>query len=311
MNAPGKNITLGPLMARYCPVCGSSDQSHVFAEAHYDLAELDKYAFASRKTPEYMHYRLIQCPQCDLLYASPVPEAHTLAQAYEEAAFDSGTEAACAARTYGRLLHKVMQRLPDRDAVVDVGAGDGAFLVALAEAGFHTVIGVEPSAAPIQAALPRVRPWIRHTVFREEDFAPESLSLVTCFQTLEHLPDPAALCRSALRLLKPGGAVFFVAHNYRGIANRLMGMRSPIFDIEHLQLFSPTSMSHMLARCGFVNATVFSFWNAYPLHYWLRIMPLPRASKQLTITASRRLGLGQLHVAMPAGNMAAFAYAPG
>lgn len=310
MTSTDDTLTLGRLVARNCPVCGSSDQTHIFAAANYDLAQLDEYAFASRKMPEYMHYRLIQCPTCDLLYASPTPEAHTLARAYEEAAFDSREEAACAAKTYGKLLRRVMERLPHHDAAVDVGAGDGAFLGELAKAGFREVIGVEPSAAPIQAASPQVRPWIRHAVFREEDFAPESLSLLTCFQTLEHLPDPAALCRSAFRLLKPGGGVLFVDHNYRGVANRLMGMRSPIIDIEHMQLFSRQSMSHMLRSCGFVNTTVCSICNAYPLHYWLKLMPIPVAVKKMVTEAARRLRLGHLPVSIPAGNMVAYGYKP-
>jgi hypothetical protein len=93
-----------PEVTRPCPVCGSGDESRVFAEARYDLAKLDRHAFASRKVPEYMHYRLVLCPTCDLVYASPVPSAEGLARAYDEAAFDhaftfiysprNGTEAA-------------------------------------------------------------------------------------------------------------------------------------------------------------------------------------------------------------------------
>ena len=308
--ATENEISLGRLLPRNCPVCGSSDQTQVFAAAQYDLAKLDEFAFASRKTPEYMHYRLIRCPSCDLLYASPVPESHTLARVYEEAAFDSGEESACAAKTYGALLRQVLHTLPHRDAVVDVGAGDGAFLCELKRAGFSQVIGVEPSAAPIQGAAVEVRPWIRHAIFREDDFAPESLSLLTCFQTLEHLPDPAALCRSAFRLLKSGGGVLFVDHNYRGLANRLMGMRSPIIDIEHMQLFSPKSMSRMLRNCGFVNTTIHGICNTYPLHYWLKLMPLPLSLKKTLSTAGRRLRLGHLPVAIPAGNMAAYGFKP-
>jgi hypothetical protein len=53
------------MVNRSCPVCGSKDQSKVFAEADFDLNQLDSFAFASRKLPEYMHYRLISCPTCE------------------------------------------------------------------------------------------------------------------------------------------------------------------------------------------------------------------------------------------------------
>ncbi|MFM7207119.1 MAG: hypothetical protein ACKO4T_10680, partial [Planctomycetaceae bacterium] len=89
---------VAPEYARPCPVCSSGDDSRVFAKARYDLAALDGHAFASRKLPEYMHYRLVQCPTCDLVYASPAPSAEGLARAYDEAAFDSAEEARCAAR---------------------------------------------------------------------------------------------------------------------------------------------------------------------------------------------------------------------
>jgi hypothetical protein len=79
----------GPVLAphiewvpRACPLCGSDDDRHVFADADFDPARLDGFAFASRKLPEYMHHRLISCPGCDLLYANPVPTLGTIARAY-------------------------------------------------------------------------------------------------------------------------------------------------------------------------------------------------------------------------------------
>lgn len=301
---------VAPEHVRTCPVCGSGDDSRVFAEARYDLAALDRHAFASRKLPEYMHYRLVRCPTCDLVYASPAPSAEGLARAYDEAAFDSAEEARCAARTYGRLLGPILRRLPDRATAIDVGTGDGAFLEELAAVGFETVIGVEPSAAPIAAAKPQVRPWIRHGPFREADFPESGASLVSCFQTLEHLPDPAAFCRSALRLLKPGGAVIFVGHDYRSTVNRLLGRRSPIFDIEHLQLFSQRSMGEMLRRSGFTDVAVRPIVNRYPLHYWLKLAPLPGSVKRTMIGPARSTWLGRLPVSLPVGNIAAVGFKP-
>ena len=299
-----------PEVTRTCPVCGSGDESRVFAEARYDLTKLGRHAFASRKLPEYMHYRLVLCPTCDLVYASPVPSAEGLARAYDEAAFDSGEEAGCAARTYGRLLGRIVGRLPDRGTAIDVGTGDGAFLGELSAAGFSQVIGVEPSAAPIAAAAASIRPWIRHGTFREDDFPAGGASLVTCFQTLEHLPDPAAFSRSAFRLLKPGGAVLFVGHDYRALPNRLMGRRSPIYDIEHLQLFSRRALGEMLRRTGFTDVDVRPITNRYPLHYWLKLAPLPTALKRRLCDAARATWPGRVNVSLPVGNLAAVGYKP-
>ena len=153
------------LIDRNCPVCQSSDQSWVFAEANYDLSQLDTYAFSSRKDPDYMRYRLIRCPACELLYASPVPPSRSVTTAYQQAAFDSAEEAAWGAKTYARLLQTIWQRIPDRETALDVGTGDGAFLAELAAAGFQRIMGVEPSAAPIAAAKPSVRNWIRQGIF--------------------------------------------------------------------------------------------------------------------------------------------------
>ena len=77
------------MIDRLCPLCGESHVSSLFAEARFDPARLGEFAYASRKLPEYMHHRLMQCSRCDVIYASPVPDTSELESAYEAAAFDS------------------------------------------------------------------------------------------------------------------------------------------------------------------------------------------------------------------------------
>src|SRR4051812_37536845 len=90
--------------SRPCPVCCQLDRSSLFADSNIDATQLDAFAFASRKLPEYMHLRLMLCQRCDLLYVSPMPEPDALAKAYDEADYDSAEEARFAARTYRRIL---------------------------------------------------------------------------------------------------------------------------------------------------------------------------------------------------------------
>lgn len=296
------------LVDRACPICGSTDATRVFAESTLDASKLDAFAFASRKLPEYMHHRLIACPRCDVLYASPVPTAADLMRLYATAAFDSGEEARLAARTYAQLLPWLAARLPDRDGVLDIGAGDGAFLEQLIERGFTRVTGVEPSTAPLASARPDIKPLIRHGMFRADDYPAASLRLVTCFQTIEHLVAPLDTCRAVYRLLKPGGALLLVAHNRRALSARILGRKSPIFDIEHLQLFSPASARRLLDAAGFARIELRRVINRYPLHYWAKLFPLPRALKRSMIDVLKTLPLAGVPIPLPAGNFAAIGF---
>ena len=293
---------------RHCPVCDNADESRVFAEANVDLQKFDAFAFASRKTPEYMHWRLVSCTRCDLLYANPIPRPEDLAAAYHEAAFDSREEARLASRTYGRFLPRIIERLKDRDSAVDIGTGDGAFLQALLDAGFTDVVGIEPSAAPIAVAPPHLRPLIRQDIFRPESFPPASVSLITCFQTMEHLTDPLAMCKDAHRALKPGGALFLIGHNRRALSARILGRKSPIFDIEHMQLFSPSSVRAMLQNARFREVMVTPVFNRYPLHYWARLFPFPKVVKNAVVRFCKAILGSRLLLPLPAGNLAAIAY---
>jgi SAM-dependent methyltransferase len=297
-----------PLAARTCPICDSRDASRLFAEANVDERGLDAFAFASRKLPEYMHWRLAECTRCDLLYVDPAPPLEELASLYREADFDSREESGLASRTYGRFLPRIVKRLPDIDGAVDVGTGDGAFLKELLAAGFRGVAGIEPSAAPVAAADPSLRPLIRHDIFRPDSFPAGSLSLITCFQTIEHLADPLAFCRDARRALKPGGALFLIGHNRRAFSAKLLGRKSPIFDIEHMQLFSPDSARNLLKAASFADVEARTVHNRYPIRYWARLFPFPKAIKARLLNLLKTNPLGRTVIPLPAGNMAWIAY---
>jgi SAM-dependent methyltransferase len=289
---------------RSCPLCGSVDQSHVFAESNIDISKLDQFAFASRKRPEYMHPRLIECPACSLLYGSPVLSPEALEDAYRDAAFDGGNEARYAGVTYAREIRKIMRRLPDLNGTLDIGTGDGAFLAQLISLGFQNVTGVEPSQAPYAAARPEIQHRIRLGLFRPEDYAPAEFSLVTCFQTVEHLWDPLGIARAVLPLLKTGGAFVIVVHNRHAFSAKVLGFKSPIFDIEHLQLFSLKTVYGLLERAGYKHVQVATLWNRYPLNYWMKLLPFPDHIKRALQNLGQMSGIGKMPVSLPAGNLA-------
>src|SRR5262245_48511526 len=99
------------MIERVCPTCGTEGGS-VRAESTFDPAALDEYAFASRKTPELMHFRLVSCPRCATIYANPAPSPEQLGEAYRAAAYDSSEESRYGAVTYVRALRRALGDLP-------------------------------------------------------------------------------------------------------------------------------------------------------------------------------------------------------
>ena len=108
------------------------------------------------------------------------------------------------------------------------------------------------------------------------------------------------------RALRPGGTAFLIGHNVDALSARVLGRKSPIFDIEHLQLFNPHSAATMMRNAGFRDVRVFTILNAYPVAYWLRLLPVPEALKTrlLALLAGPLRTLGDRLVPMPAGNIA-------
>lgn len=250
-----------------------------------------------------MSLRLLHCHGCDVIYASDPPTALTLAEAYHQAQYDSQTEADDAAAAYARAAQPVLQQLGQRARALEIGTGTGVFLQCLQQAGFAELVGVEPSRAAIDAAPPERQAWILGGVFDEADFAPASFDLVCCFMTLEHVREPRPLVESALRLLRPGGAFVAVVHNWRGPVNRLLGKRSPIVDIEHLQLFSPSSVRQLLQGAGYHGISVQSFANRYSISYWLRLAPLPASLKSVITWLLKATGLTHVKLRFNVGNL--------
>ena len=176
--------------------------------------------------------------------------------------------------------------------------------------GFEETVGFEPSEAPLAAAPASVRDAIRPEPFSAGVLPDESFTLISCMQTIEHVLDPLDVCRDAVRALAPRGAVLIVCHDRRAFTARVLKQRSPIFDIEHVQLFSPRSMSALLRLAGLERIEVRPLRNRYPLRYWLQLAPIPeslRSALRRTLSAGRVV---DRPVSLGVGNLVAVGYKP-
>jgi SAM-dependent methyltransferase len=297
------------MSVRTCPICNTpSSAANLFLEENISPTKISVFSFASRKIPEYMCHRMVQCSCCDLVYVDLPPAAEALAEAYHMAEYDSTEEANDAALAYARAITPVLSQLAQREMALEIGTGTGVFLEHLSKAGFRKLVGIEPSTAAIAAAAPEYRGWIREGVFVESDFEPESFDLICCFMTLEHVRDPSDLARAAFRLLRPGGVFLTVTHDYRSLVNRLLGKKSPIIDIEHMQLFSRDSIKELINQAGFELVNVKSFTNRYSVRYWLKLAPLPSFIKNILSRFFELPWMYKRKLSLNVGNMLAWGF---
>jgi 2-polyprenyl-6-hydroxyphenyl methylase/3-demethylubiquinone-9 3-methyltransferase len=102
--------------------------------------------------------------------------------------------------------------------VLDVGCGGGILSESMSKKGAE-VTGIDLGEKALKVAqLHGLESGVKvdYRLVPVEALAnemPGSFDVVTCMEMLEHVPDPAAVVQACVRLLKPGGTVFFSTIN--------------------------------------------------------------------------------------------------
>jgi hypothetical protein len=127
---------------------------------------------------------------------------------------------------------------------------------------------------------------------------------------LDHISKPIELLGECLTVLRPGGQILALNHNVSSWSARALGERSPIVDIEHTYLYSPTTMRSIFAKAGFTDVSVRSVRNTYSLAYLTQLVPFHAGLKSRLLPALLRGRAGRIRVTMPLGNLCLIARKP-
>jgi SAM-dependent methyltransferase len=304
--------TAPELHATKCAICGTTGNADERWPATLTPEAFSVETFSARRLPDRVHYRMVTCRKCGLVRSDPVMDPERLEGLYEESTFDYGAELASLEATYGGAIGRIEVRLGSnpRDGIVDIGCGNGFVLDQALGRGWTGVHGVEPSSDAIANASDAVKPTIKQAMMGPGLFEPGSLSAVTLFQVLDHIPDPLPLLEECRKALRPGGVILAWNHNVRAVSARLLGDRSPIVDVEHTYLYSPDTMNKLFTAAGFVDIDVQSVKNRYSVSYFTHLVPLPNGVKKPLLGKLRGSKLGARELRLPLGNLCLTGIAP-
>ena len=137
--------------------------------------------------------------------------------------------------------------------LLDVGCSNGAFISAAQSLGIRAA-GVEPSAAPAQAAIESGLQVYQG--FLQDIHLPEaSFDVVTLFEVIEHLKDPLSLFKECHRVLHKGGLLVIRTGNTDSWTAHHRKDRWEYFSISehggHISFFNPVSIGKLAQRSGF------------------------------------------------------------
>lgn len=236
---------IGQLETRGCPACGASQEQRPIFQSY------DGYGYEECGHCGCWHVPLKVDAQLFERFFALCPQAEDVLQRSFQKRLSAENQQGDLARFndyFTRLGVLFEQRQGLR--YLDMGCGLGNSLIAARAHGFEG-LGVESSRACItlceQAGL---------QVLHDQQTPPGRFDLISFWESLEHMVDPAQMLQSCHALLAEQGVLAFTIPNLdspllraqRGDCSVVHGG----YDTPgHINLFGPEQVRHLLARCGF------------------------------------------------------------
>ena len=182
-----------------------------------------------------------ECLSCGL--GSTIPPPRDLGRYYGAEYYGKrhGPTAWWCTRRRLAMLRRAMQGR--RGRLLDVGCGEGTFLLAAKRAGWQ-VAGTEIHVVPARAA--------GLEVWESLGDAQGSFDCVTMWHSLEHMASPADALAAARERMLPGGVLLAAVPDARGWQARLFRDKWFHLDVpRHLHHFSMPALERIVGRAGF------------------------------------------------------------
>lgn len=228
-----------------CNLCGSARHVHLFTKNGFDL---------------------VRCEHCSLAYIANPPDEegikaiYTASSAYHDRLLDRcSSEFAVQSAIADQHIKMLRHFRPNLSGltVLDIGCSSGIFLDAARKQGMRPY-GAELSPETSAFARDEFGLEVHHGNWRDAGYREESFDVITLFDVIEHLPDPAGELAAIQRLLKPGGLLLQSTPDIDGLFPRASYALASALDYwphpeppHHLFQFSQKTLSAMVAKAGY------------------------------------------------------------
>lgn len=225
---------------RNCPVCGNNSSN--------TLRKINM------KIPKEYHlpdsYDVVVCEKCGMVYADTTASMKDYDWYYINCNFygdDSKDDNSARFESVEAFLEKYINK---ESVLLELGAGNGRFELALKQHGYLNITGTDPSEESVkrlqEAGMKAYVANIYSDVSSEEC---EKYDCIFLFEVAEHLLVPGRGITNIERMLKQNGIFVVSVPDYSLIGEAKTSIPN-YFNLEHINYFSETTLDYLMALHG-------------------------------------------------------------
>lgn len=215
-------------------------------------------------------FEIWECKNCTLRFTQNIPEQENIGRYYQSENYISHSDTKKG--LVNNLYHTIRKRTllqkknlietstkKSTGNILDLGAGTGAFLNTMKNAGWHA-LGLEPDNTARDKAfeLHGVQLKESNELFSQ---MPESFDAITLWHVLEHVHQLHDYVKKFEEILKKDGKLFIAVPNYTSADAKMYGRFWAAYDVpRHLYHFSPKTMEILLNAHGLKLEKIKPMW---------------------------------------------------
>lgn len=232
------------------------------------LCKSNSSLFKNDKNTDY--YR---CSNCKTLFLSPMPTVSEMME-YADDHYSQGVYLEYVKardlkiRTFEDRIAQVKKYLKPNKVIrhLDIGCAAGFMIEVGLLNGFDSY-GVEFSAEAISYAKDPIKNRITQGDVNNLDVN-NKFDIITCFDIIEHVQNPAEFLKSLKRVLSPNGILMITTPDTEHFIAKIMGKSwSMLQPKQHTYLFSKKSLENSLTQAGLTNLAQSSAYKVITYDY--------------------------------------------
>ena len=256
-----------------CPICSTNRYSKIIYKANLEN-NIDNINYSGRKKPDGLHYEMVRCMNCSLLYAKQIYDNNVTKKLYTDSNFVYESEIKGLKKTYGHCLREGEKTISNKENFLEIGCGCGFVLELAQNNGWKHIMGVEPSLKSIENSHPDIKSKIVNSFFNVDNYQDNFFDIIFVAMLIEHVSDINKFLSDIYKILKPGGSLVTICHDENHFLSKLLKNKHPIINDEHNYIFSSNTIKQIYTKNKFKKLKIKNLKNYYTLGYWIKMMPI-------------------------------------